>query len=90
MVSGIGVSVGRVTGMKDLEWVNIHVRQEPDHVKEAEHAMLRSFSADEEALVAVNAEEMWRQWIAFFDRIEKEVFAPAFSIQDGAPEAVTV
>jgi pyrroloquinoline quinone (PQQ) biosynthesis protein C len=90
MVSGIGVSVGRVSGMKDLEWVNIHVQQEPDHVKEAEQAMLRSFSADEEALMTVNAEEMWRQWIAFFDRIEKEVFATAFSIQDGAPEAVTV
>jgi pyrroloquinoline quinone (PQQ) biosynthesis protein C len=83
MVSGIGTAVRKATGTRDLEWVNIHVQQEPDHVEEAERTMLRGFSAQEEALVVNSAEEMWRLWAAFFDRLEKEVFTPTFSIKDG-------
>jgi pyrroloquinoline quinone (PQQ) biosynthesis protein C len=79
MVSGIGTAVERVTGTRDLEWVNIHVEQEPDHVEEADHTMLRSFNASEESLVMDNAEEMWRLWTAFFDRLENEVFKSALA-----------
>jgi pyrroloquinoline quinone (PQQ) biosynthesis protein C len=82
MVSGIGTAVSKATGTRDLEWVNIHVQQEPDHVEEAERALLHGFSAQEEALVVNGAEEMWRLWTAFFDRLEKEVFTPAFSTRD--------
>jgi pyrroloquinoline quinone (PQQ) biosynthesis protein C len=74
MVSGIGTAVERATGKKDLEWVNIHVRQEPDHVEEADHTILRAFGADEEALVMDGAAEMWRLWVAFFDRLLDETF----------------
>lgn len=75
MVSGIGAAVEQATGTRDLQWVEIHVQQEPDHVQEANHALLRSFEPAQEALVMDRAEEMWRLWIAFFDRLEKEAFA---------------
>ena len=77
MVSGIGTAIERATGVTNLEWVNIHVEQEPDHVEEADHTMLLSFGPSEESLILSSAEEMWRLWIAFFDRLESETFAPA-------------
>lgn len=74
MVSGIGNAVSRATGARDLEWVNVHVQQEPDHVEEADHALLRDFQPAEASVVMSNAELMWRLWIRFFDRLERETF----------------
>jgi len=81
MVSGIGAAVAKVAGTKDLEWVKIHVQQEPGHVNEAGHTMMCDFSPSEEALVMRSAEEMWGLWIAFFDRLEAETFPTAASIK---------
>ena len=39
MVSGIGISVRRVTGHKDLPWVTIHAHQEPGHITSAQDAL---------------------------------------------------
>ena len=74
MVSGIGIAVERVTGVRKLEWVDIHIEQEPDHVEQADFTMLMNFDDQEEALVMIGAEEMWQLWIAFFDRLQHEVF----------------
>lgn len=89
MVSGIGTAVERATGARDLEWVNIHVEQEPDHVEEADHTMLGSFNANEESLIIDNAEEMWRLWGAFFDRLEKEVFSATTSTEESSHGVLT-
>lgn len=86
MVSGIGTAVERVTGVKDLEWVNIHVQQEPEHIEEANHATLRRFSATEESQVMESAEEMWRLWIGFFDRLDREFAQSAPSASTQTPE----
>lgn len=74
MVSGIGTAVKRISGVSKLEWVDIHIEQEPDHVEQADHTMLMSFNAQEEAKVMAGAEDVWRQWIGFFDRLQAEVF----------------
>ena len=75
MVSGIGTAVRRVTGADRLEWVNIHIQQEPGHVDEAGSTLMPNYTVEEEATIVQNAERMWKLWIAFFDRLEKEVFA---------------
>jgi hypothetical protein len=72
MVSSIGKAIERTTGITDNEWVNIHVTQEPDHVEEANHALLAGFSAQEEEAVLQAANEMWQLWTAFFDRLALE------------------
>jgi pyrroloquinoline quinone (PQQ) biosynthesis protein C len=72
MVSSIGQAVAAVTGGADNEWVRIHVQQEPDHVEEAEHALLTGFSPEVEAAVLAGAEEMWQLWTKFFDRLVAE------------------
>lgn len=73
MVSAVGKTVTAATGVRDLAWVDIHVNQEPDHVEQANHAMLKNFSAAEQSLVLRNAEQMWRLWIGFFDRLLQEI-----------------
>ena len=80
MVSGIGRAVKNVTGAQHLEWVEIHVQQEPEHVARANHAVGLAFTAEEEAEVLRGAEAMWRRWIDFFDELERSIFgakAPA-------------
>lgn len=72
MVSSIGAAVERVSGIGDNEWVRIHVQQEPDHVEEAEHALLDGFDREEEDAILRNAERMWELWTAFFDRLSIE------------------
>ena len=69
MVSGIGVAVRRVSGMKNLPWVDIHVLQEPHHVDEASNALEPELSAEQYGSVVASAEEMWRLWIAFFSEL---------------------
>lgn len=88
MVSGIGVSVERVTGLTDLEWVKIHVQQEPDHIEEANHATLHRFSETDESQIMSSAEEMWRLWIGFFDRLEHEFMQSTLAMKpiEKAPE----
>lgn len=72
MVSSIGKAIERTTGVTDNEWVNIHVAQEPDHVEEANHALLADFSTAERDAVLDAANELWRLWTAFFDRLASE------------------
>jgi pyrroloquinoline quinone (PQQ) biosynthesis protein C len=69
MVSSIGKAIERTTGSTDNEWVTIHVEQEPDHVEEANHALLADFSPEQERAVFAAADEMWRLWTRFFDRL---------------------
>lgn len=76
MVSAIGAAVSWVSGVTDLEWVQIHVEQEPDHVEEADHALLDSFAADEGAQVVAAAGRSWRAWIALFDALAEASGAP--------------
>ncbi len=79
MVSSIGKAVARATEVEDNEWVAIHLRQEPDHVEQAKNALTSEFSEQQEETVLKAADEMWRLWTAFFDRlaIESDVRAPA-------------
>ncbi|MFI5776791.1 TenA family transcriptional regulator [Nocardia sp. NPDC051570] len=72
MVSSIGRAVERTTGVTDNAWVAIHVQQEPDHVEEANHALLTGMSPEQEDAVLRAADQMWQLWIAFFDRLATE------------------
>jgi len=71
MVSGIGVSVRRVTGEKHLPWVTIHAKQEPGHITSAQDAMPAALSELELRKIHDGAREMWSLWIAFFDTLDE-------------------
>lgn len=73
MVSGIGTAVRRLTGARRLEWVEIHAQQEPEHVERANDSISAGFSEAEEKAIVAGAEVMWRQWIAFFDELERRI-----------------
>jgi pyrroloquinoline quinone (PQQ) biosynthesis protein C len=85
MVAGIGHAVTRVSGVKSLPWVDIHIQQEPEHVEQASEALDLNFNAQEVEAIVASAEEMWRLWIAFFDRLRAVMFA-----QSEVPVAATV
>lgn len=72
MVSSIGKAIERTTGVTDNAWVSIHVEQEPDHVEEANHALLADFSVEQEDAVIRAAAENWQLWSAFFDCLVDE------------------
>ncbi|MBB2914106.1 pyrroloquinoline quinone (PQQ) biosynthesis protein C [Streptosporangium becharense] len=72
MVSSIGKAIARVTGVTDNEWVAIHVEQEPDHVEEANHTLMADYSPEQAKEVFEAADEMWRLWTRFFDRLSTE------------------
>lgn len=72
MVSSIGKAIERTTGVTDNHWVAIHVEQEPDHVEEADHALMADFTPEQAEAVLTAADEMWQLWTAFFDRLAKQ------------------
>ncbi|MEX5712628.1 iron-containing redox enzyme family protein [Parafrankia sp. FMc6] len=86
MVSGIGAAVERAAGNRDLEWVRIHVEQEPDHVDDASRAVFREVDDTQARRVIDAAEQMWRLWTAFFDRLDAELAAP-LPERDASPAA---
>lgn len=77
MVSSIGKAVAHATGVRELEWVDIHVQQEPDHVEEANHSLMGGFDDAAVSRVVESADEMWRLWTGFFDRLQRDIAAPA-------------
>ena len=73
MVSTIGALMKRCTGLRTLEWVNIHVAQEPGHVESSNQTLDPSFNDDEQQRVVASAEEMWTLWTDFFKSIRQEI-----------------
>jgi hypothetical protein len=75
MVSTLGHLVRGCTGKKDLPWVDIHVKQEPDHVESSNRTLLPPFSADEQDRITSGAREMWTLWIGFFTGIKETILS---------------
>jgi Iron-containing redox enzyme len=73
MVATIGRLMRRCTGKKDLPWVNIHVKQEPEHIDSSTQTLKPSFNSTEQQQIIKSAEEMWRLWIDFFKSIRHEI-----------------
>lgn len=75
MVSGVGDAIMQATGVSDIEWVNIHIQEEPDHVEKADEALAAGigFGQHEEAAIIASAQEMWQLWTHFFDRLERDL-----------------
>ena len=73
MVSTIGELMRRCTGKEDLPWVNVHVKQEPDHVESSHGTLSTKFNAAEQQEIIASAEKMWKLWSDFFKEIRSEI-----------------
>lgn len=71
MVSAIGTAVRRVTGAERLEWVDVHVAQEPDHVEQAGLSLPDDLSPEQREAVTTAADRIWILWGAFFDSLQR-------------------
>lgn len=73
MVSSIGSAVRRFSGASVLPWVDIHVRQEPDHTESVESTLARGLSAEQLTVVAEGASRMFHLWHDFFSDLEQAI-----------------
>jgi heme oxygenase-like protein len=73
MVSTIGQLVRECTGQHDLPWIDIHVNQEPEHVKSSTRTLLPPFTAEEQRQIVASAEQMWSLWVHFFRGIRQAI-----------------
>ncbi len=74
IVSSLSKAVRKATGEKNLPWLDIHVKQEPDHTDNMAETV-SSYISDEEAQYVVQAaEKMWDLWNDFFLNIGSEIF----------------
>jgi pyrroloquinoline quinone (PQQ) biosynthesis protein C len=73
MVSTIGQLVRECTGQHDLPWIDIHVNQEPEHVKSSTQTLLPPFTAEEQKQILASAEQMWTLWVHFFRGIRQAI-----------------
>ncbi|HET8963077.1 MAG TPA: iron-containing redox enzyme family protein [Chitinophagales bacterium] len=75
MVSSIGVAVGNNTNKKvaELPWVDIHVKQEPNHVNKVNSSLTVELTDEDQAEIITAAKQMWKLWIAFFEKIAEEI-----------------
>lgn len=73
MVSGIGYAVKKLSGLNELEWVDIHVKQEPDHVDCATDTLFAGQSEQEHDLISKAAELSWELWSRFYDELNEAI-----------------
>jgi len=77
MVSGIGAAVRQAVGDIALPWVDIHVQQEPDHVREAHAALAFQFTETQSMQIVTTAQAAWDLWVGFFDSLHADVASHA-------------
>ncbi len=73
MVSTIGELMRRSNGKRDLPWVDIHVKQEPEHVESSNETLKLSFDEEQQQQIVRNAEKMWTLWIDFFNEVREKI-----------------
>lgn len=73
MVGSIGVAVRKATGVRSLPWVDIHVKQEPDHTDCVDTAVASDLNEADAKLVLEAADVMFGLWCDFFSHIEAAV-----------------
>lgn len=73
MVGSIGAAVRRTTGVKQLPWVDIHIKQEPGHSDSVDSAVRVNLTEEESVKVLAAASKMFQCWCNFFTDIETAV-----------------
>jgi pyrroloquinoline quinone (PQQ) biosynthesis protein C len=70
IVKGLGEAIRRSSGVEyELPWVDIHVKQEPDHVDSANHSIQHSFTEKERRTIVESAALHWQLWSDFFSTL---------------------
>lgn len=71
MVEAIGTAIRKCPSsiQTELPWVDIHLKQEPDHVDQVNQSVGIKLESSEQKKVISGAEELWGFWIKFFDMI---------------------
>jgi pyrroloquinoline quinone (PQQ) biosynthesis protein C len=77
MVSSVGAAVRNATGLRQLPWVDIHVKQEPDHVSCVQQAVGVSLTEERRRTVISEAQAIWMLWSDFYHAIQEKIDSSA-------------
>lgn len=88
LVSTIGTMVTGMTGPRELPWVDIHVKQEPDHVASSNRALNLAITDEEQEQIARSAEHSWDLWQAFCDSLKQKLFPEQIAMKVSAGDGV--
>jgi pyrroloquinoline quinone (PQQ) biosynthesis protein C len=75
MVSSVGAAIRNATGIRELPWVDIHVKQEPDHVSSVKQVVTVSLTEEQRRKVIEEAQTMWMLWSDFYHAIQEKIDA---------------
>lgn len=75
MVSSVGAAVRNATGVMELPWVDIHLKQEPDHVTSVKRAVSVSLTEEQRRKVIAEAQAIWMLWSDFYYAIQERIDA---------------
>jgi pyrroloquinoline quinone (PQQ) biosynthesis protein C len=70
IVTGLGKAVSLHSKSKSLPWVEIHAKQEPQHVEDATEVVMFQLTAAERAQVVEAACDTWQRWANFFGELQ--------------------
>ena len=80
LVSTIGSLTLGMTGPRQLPWVDVHVKQEPDHVASSNRALHLAMTSDEQELISQSAELSWDLWLAFCASLNQQMFPESIAM----------
>jgi pyrroloquinoline quinone (PQQ) biosynthesis protein C len=73
MVSSVGAAVRNATGILELPWVDIHLKQEPDHISSVRRAVSVSLTEKQRRNIIDEAQKVWMLWSDFFYNIQQQI-----------------
>ncbi len=88
LVSTIGSLTLGVTGPRQLPWVDIHVKQEPDHVASSNRALNLAITSEEQEQISQSAELSWDLWLGFCTSLNEKMFPESIAMTIAAGDAV--
>lgn len=75
MVSSVGAAVRNTTGIQELPWVDIHLKQEPDHVASVRQTVCGQLTETQRRKVIEEAQTIWGLWSDFYYAIQEHIDA---------------
>jgi pyrroloquinoline quinone (PQQ) biosynthesis protein C len=79
IVSALGASLRFLAPCSTLGWVDVHVKQEPDHVESASEAISWDFTPEQTAVIEAAAIEGWLLWEKFLNTFSEVSLASKVS-----------
>jgi pyrroloquinoline quinone (PQQ) biosynthesis protein C len=73
MVASVGAAIRNTTGIATLPWVDIHLKQEPNHVASVRGVVTLPATPEDRKRIMREAQQIWGLWSDFYQTIESTI-----------------